>query len=204
MNELTENERHLLLKDAQKNTKPPLINLVRTHNPTSYLSQHPQTGTSLGKLDQMGRSLDEYVRLMMANSEKPRARDGSYLEMLVAAWTYNNNFLTKDRKTKRTPAEAHLGLWRASNLTAWNHSVKEAPTLGKESTLGKMQEMLQMAYERKKVEDNIMDAANREKRKQLKERGTILEDEEAAELFPIFTVVVLKTDLTRIKTDKRP
>ena len=54
LNELTTAERHLLLIDAKNNTKPPLINLVRTHNPTSYLSAHPKTGTSLGKLDRTG------------------------------------------------------------------------------------------------------------------------------------------------------
>ena len=47
LSELTTEERDLLLNDASENTDAPLRNLVRTHNPVSYLSQHPQTGTSL-------------------------------------------------------------------------------------------------------------------------------------------------------------
>ena len=163
LNELTTAERHLLLSDDKKNTKPPLINLMRTHNPTSYVSAHPQTGTSLGKLERTGRSLDEYIRLMMVDTSKPRARDGSYIKMLIAAWTYSHNHLMKDKRTGITPVEAHLGLWRASNITSWNKHIEEAPPLEKDSKLGKMQSMLQMAYNRKKVHNNINEAANNEK-----------------------------------------
>ena len=70
--EMTTAERDLLLNDASENTDPPLRNLVKTHNPVSYLSQHPQTGTSLGKLDRSGRSLDEYIRIMMSDTTTRR------------------------------------------------------------------------------------------------------------------------------------
>ena len=75
LNELTMAERNLLLNDASQDTEPPLRRLVRTHNPLSYLSQHPQTDTSLGKLDRLGRSLDEYIGIKMSDTTKPRARD---------------------------------------------------------------------------------------------------------------------------------
>ena len=150
MSELTLEERHLVLNDASQDVNPPLRNLIRTHNPVSYLSQHPQTGTSLGKLDRMGRSLDEYIRIEMADTTTPRARDGSYLEMLIQSWTYCHNFLTKDPRTGLTPVEAHLGLWRASNITSFNQCIEEAPALKKDSTVGRMQQLLQKAYERKK------------------------------------------------------
>ena len=107
---------------------------------------------------------------MMADTSTPRARDGSYLKMLISAWTYSQNFLIKDRRTGVTPVEAHLGLWRASNITSWNQCIEEAPPLEKEYTLGKMQSMLQMAYNRKKMNNNINKGANKEKRKQLKDR----------------------------------
>ena len=57
LSELTLAERTMVLNDASHDVNPPLKNLIRTHNPVSYLSQHPQTGTSLGKLDRMGARL---------------------------------------------------------------------------------------------------------------------------------------------------
>ena len=62
LHELTMRERVLLLKDMSRSMKPPLTNLIRTHNPTSYLTVHPQTGTALGKLDIIGRDLKESIR----------------------------------------------------------------------------------------------------------------------------------------------
>ena len=203
LKDLTTTERNLVLNDASEDNQPPLGNLVRTHNPVSYLSHHPQTGTSLGKLDRMGRSLDEYVRIMMADTTTPRARDGSYLAMLISSWVYCNNFLIKDPRTGITPAEAHLGLWRAENLTAFNRDIKEGPTLDRNSTTGKLQHLLQKAYERKKMVDNITKSANNLRRKQLNQRGTVLETEDIREKFPPLTIVLLKTDLAMSKVDKR-
>tara|TARA_B110001452_G_scaffold127949_1_gene106307 strand:- start:68 stop:1939 length:1872 start_codon:yes stop_codon:yes gene_type:complete len=203
LSELTTEERNLVLNDISQDNQPPLRNLVRTHNPVSYLSQHPQTGTSLGKLDRMGRSLDEYIRIMMADTTTPRARDGSYLEMLISSWTYSHNFLIKDPRTGITPAEAHLGLWRAENVTSFNQCIEEAPKLNKSSTVGKMQQLLQKAYERKKVVDNITESANDLRSKQLHQRGTVLEAEDINKMFPPLTIVLLKTDLSMSKVDRR-
>ena len=203
LSELTTAERNLVLNDASQDNQPPLRNLVRTHNPVSYLSQHPQTGTSLGKLDRMGRSLDEYIRIMMADTTTPRARDGSYLEMLIASWTYSHNFLIKDPRTGITPAEAHLGLWRAENVTSFNQCIEEAPLLDKNSTVGKMQKLLHKAYERKKMMDNITESANKLRSKQLNQRGVVLEPEDINKKFPPLSIVLLKTDVSMSKVDKR-
>ena len=54
VHELTTREKILLLRDVAGSMKPPLTNLIRTHNPTSHLTMHPQTGTALGKLDVIG------------------------------------------------------------------------------------------------------------------------------------------------------
>ena len=203
LSELTTEERDLLFNDASGNTDPPLRNLVRTHNPVSYVSQHPQTGISLGKLDRTGRSLDEYIRIMISDTTTPRARDGSYLEILIASWVYSHNFLIKDPRTGLTPVETHLGMWRAANITSLNKCIEEAPRLNRNSTVGKMQEMLQKAYKRKKVYDNINEAANKQKRKQLQEKGTVLQLEDIANKCPPLTMVILKTDLTRSKVERR-
>ena len=176
---------------------------MKTHNPVSYLSQHPQNGTSLGKLDRSGRSLDEYIRIMMADTTTLRARNGSYLEMLIASWVYCHNFLIKDPRTGLTPVETHLGLWRAANITSLNKCINEAPRLNKNSTVGKMQQMLQKAYKRNKVDYNINEAGNKQQRKQLQEKGTVLQIDEITNKFPPLTVVILKTDLTMSKVDKR-
>ena len=108
---------------------------------------------------------------MMADTSTPRARDGSYLKKLISAWKYSHNHLMKDQRTGLTPVEAHLGLWRASNITSWNQCIEEAPPLEKDSTLGKMQVMLQAAYNRKKVHNNINEAANNEKKETIKGEG---------------------------------
>ena len=84
VHELTTRERILLLRDVEESLKPPLTNLIRTHNPTSYLTMHPQTGTALGKLDGIGRHLKEAVRLEIAR--KPLRADGSTIELIVKAW----------------------------------------------------------------------------------------------------------------------
>ena len=57
VHKLTTRERILLPRDIEDSLKPPLTNLIRTHNPISYLTMHPQTGTVLGKLDVIGRHL---------------------------------------------------------------------------------------------------------------------------------------------------
>ena len=61
----------------------------------------------------MGRHLKEAVRLEIAR--KPLRADGSTIELIVKAWAYTHNFLTRDARTKKTPAEVHLGSWRANN-----------------------------------------------------------------------------------------
>ena len=66
-----------------------------------------------------------------------------------------------------------------------------------------MQQLLQKAYERKKMADNITEAANELRRKQLNERGTALEYEYITSKFPPLTIVLLKTDLSMSKVDKR-
>ena len=139
----------------------------------------------------------------MADTTTPREKDGSYLEMLISSWTYSNNFLIKDPRTGITPAEAHLGLWRAENITSFNQCIEEAPTLNRDSPVGRMQQLLQKAYERKKMADNITEAANELRRKQLNERGTVLENEDITNKFPPLTIVLLKTDLSMSKVNKR-
>ena len=107
VHELTTRERIRQIKDIKENMKPPLTNLIRTHNPTSYLTMHPQTGTPLGKLDVIGRQLKETVRMEIAS--KPLRSYGSTIEPMVKAWAYIHNFLTRDARTRKTPAEVHLG-----------------------------------------------------------------------------------------------
>ena len=83
-------------------------------------------------------------------------------------------------------------MWRAANITSLNQCIEEAPRLSEESTVGKMQQMLEKAYERKKVEDNINEAANKLKRKQLQEKGTVMQVEEIAAKCPPLSIVILK------------
>ena len=123
--------------------------------------------------------------------------------MLINSWTFCHNFLTKDPRTGLTPVEAHLGLWRAANITSFNQCIDEAPELRKDSTVGTMQQILHKAYERKKMADNISEAANKQRRKQLNEKRTVLEPEDIISKFPPLTIILLKTDLTMSKVDKR-
>ena len=83
VHELTTRERILQIKDVKENMKPPLTNLIRTHNPTSYLTMHPQTGTPLGKMDVIRRQLKEAVRMEIAS--KPLRSDGPTIELMVKA-----------------------------------------------------------------------------------------------------------------------
>ena len=174
VHKLTTRERILLIRDVEESLKPPLTNLIRTHNPTSYLTMHPQTGTALGKLDAMGRHLKEAVRLEIAR--KPLRADGSTIELIVKAWAYTHNFLTRDARTKKTPAEVHLGSWRAKNKEQIMFTITRYSEAGEETALGNLKTMLELAYERKKVLDNINEAANKEKRRQLRDHGTVLEE----------------------------
>ena len=144
LQELRTKEKLMLLRDAEQSIKPPLNNLILTHNPTSYINMHPQTGTSLGKLDKAGRSLQETVRLDVASTKTPT--DGSYIQLLVESWNYYNNFLKKDPRRKKMPAEVHLGSWKASNTSAMYKNIRKAEQVDKDTTMGKLQEMLELAY----------------------------------------------------------
>ena len=64
--------------------------------------------------------------------------------------------------------------------------------------------MLELAYERKKVLDNINTAANNERRKQLRDHGTLLEEADIAEKFPVGGLVMLKSDNDHSRIDTLP
>jgi hypothetical protein len=66
-----------------------------------------------------------------------------------------------------------------------------------------MQHLLQKAYERKKMVDNITESANKLRTKQLNQRGTVLYSEDINKKFPPLTIVLLKTDLSMSKVGKR-
>ena len=51
--------------------------------------------------------------------------DGSYTQLLVASWIYYYNFLKKDPRTQKTPAEVHLGSLRARNIKAMFNNIKK-------------------------------------------------------------------------------
>ena len=202
VHELTTRERILQIKDVKENMKPPLTNLIRTHNPTSYLIMHPQTGTPLGKLDVIGRQLKEAVRMEIAS--KPLRSDGSTIELMVKAWAYIHNFLTRDARTRKTPAEVHLGSWRAKNKVRVMFTIKKHSQAGEETALGNLKTMLELAYERKKMLDNVNTAANNERRKQLRDHSTLLEEADIAEKFPVGGLVMLKSDNNHSRIDPRP
>ena len=62
---------------------------------------------------------------------------------------------------------------------------KETFTSGRKTALGNLKNILELPYERKKVLDNINTAANNERRKQLRDHGTLLEEADIAEKFPV-------------------
>jgi hypothetical protein len=66
-----------------------------------------------------------------------------------------------------------------------------------------MQKLLHKAYERKKMMDNITESANKLRSKQLNQRGVLLESEDINRKFPPLSIVLLKTDVSRSKVDKR-
>ena len=59
--------------------------------------------------------------------------------------------------------------------------------------MGKLQEMLELAYKQQKTEDNINKAYNNDKRRQLA-CSAINKDKEVADRFPVMTIVMLKSD----------
>ena len=59
--------------------------------------------------------------------------------------------------------------------------------------MGKLQEMLELAYKQQKTEDNINKAYNNDKRRQLA-CSAINKDKEVADIFPVMTIVMLKSD----------
>ena len=77
MQELLIGEKQLLLRKAEETIKPPLTNLIRTHNPTPYMNMHLQASSSVGKLYRAGRSLNNYVKTYIAKDNTPLV--GSYI-----------------------------------------------------------------------------------------------------------------------------
>ena len=127
--------------------KPPLTNLIRTHNPMSYLTMHPQTGTPLGKLDVIGGQLKEAVRMEIAS--KPIQSDGSTIKLMVKAWAYIHSFLTRDARTRKTPAEVHLGSWRAKNKVQVMFTIKKHSQVREETALGNLQDHARASTQKK-------------------------------------------------------
>jgi hypothetical protein len=61
--------------------------------------------------------------------------------------------------------------------------------------------MLELAYKRKKMLDNINTAANNERRKHWRDHGTLLEEADIAEKFPVGGLVMLKSDNDHSRID---
>ena len=62
-------------------------------------------------------------------------------------------------------------------------TIKKYSEAGGETALKNLKNMLELAYDRKKVMDNINEAANNEKRKQLRDHGIVLEEKDIAGQF---------------------
>ena len=64
--------------------------------------------------------------------------------------------------------------------------------------------MLELAYKRKKVLENINEAVNNDRRKQLRDHRVILQDKDIAEQFPVGGMTMLKSDHAQSRIDVRP
>ena len=69
--------------------------------------------------------------------------------------------------------------------------------------MGKLQEMLELAYEGQQTEDNINQAYNNDKIRQLA-RSAIIEDKEVAGRFLVMKIIMLKSDEKQHKIYQRP
>lgn len=85
------------------------------------------------------------------------------METLVKAFAYHNNFLKPDNKTKIIPAILHLGNPRALNIPSLANSLLSS-THTSSQVLNQFQEMLQIADNERKAEENRMRADNKAKK----------------------------------------
>ena len=83
-------------------------------------------------------------------------------------------------------------------------TVKKYSEAGEEMAIGKLKTKLELAYKRKKVLDNINKAINKEKRRQIRDHGTVLEETDIAEKLSVGGLVMLKSDHNQSSRDVRP
>ena len=96
------------------------------------------------------------------------------METLVEAYAFHNNILKPDNKTKIIPAVLHLGNQRAMNIPSLANLLIERTDRSSE-VLNQFQEMLQIADNERKAEENKIKTDNQAKSKHLFKHRTLLE-----------------------------
>ena len=204
---LTTRQRELLLKDIKINSEPALHRPILTHSPTPYLGMHPQSSTSLGIIDAKCKQIATFCRRELArnNTQEGRSntRGSNFMETLVKAFAYHNNFLKPDNKTKIIPAILHLGNPRALNIPSLANSLLSS-THTSSQVLNQFQEMLQIADNERKAEENRMRADNKAKKKHLDKHRTIMDDEDFDKQCKMLSLILIKSDKQQTKMSREP
>ena len=119
-------------------------------------SSIPET-TSLGIFDAKCKQLATFCKSELGrnNTKEGRSntRERNFMETLVKAYAFHNNFLKPDNKTKIMPAVLHLGDPRAMNIPSLANSLMKRTDRSSE-VLNQFQEMLKIADNEIKAEEN--------------------------------------------------
>ena len=202
LEDLTEDQRNMLLQDFV-DSAPPLFPPLLTHNPVPYIDKHAYRTTSLGRLDSICGEIGIFLRKFITT--QPLQLEDENIDHLIQSFAFFHNFLHDDVRTKQKPAKVHLGALRFYNT----HSLLTRLQSADDSQNGlkpitKLQNMLEIAHEYKRAQDNRLDHERRQQRNHLNQHGRQLSEKKLEEMFPVLSIVMLHNEIDRTKTSKYP
>ena len=191
LDQLTENQKSLLLQDVQR-SNPSLYNTIFTHHPASYKASQSNRETSLGSLDNVCKRLKIFLQKFLLDVPTD-SNQHEHVQQLIKSFVYLNNFKYKAAFTKQVPAILHLGLLRYTTIDSMmtNVSALTDPT---SKPVGTLQQILRYAENFRQAETNAQDFQNQQQERQLKQHGRLLTQETFEENFTPFTVLFAKTE----------
>ena len=195
LDQIKEKHKQMLLQDVQQSV-PALYNTVQTHHPVSYKSSDSSTETSMGSLDNICKKLQIFLKKFFLDVPVDSRMD-DHVEHLISSFVYIHNFKMKAQFTNEIPAKIHLGLMRSNNILSLMDNIQRLQQPESE-VINNMKQLLQFSDMFRKAELNAQKVQDNQKRRQLRQHGKLLDEDNLVSQLKPFTVIYVKAELGKV------
>ena len=195
LDQIKEEHKQMLLQDVQQSV-PALYNTVQTHHPVSYKSSDSSTETSMGSLDNICKKLQIFLKKFFLDVPVDSRMD-DHVEHLINSFVYIHNFKMKAQFTNEIPAKIHLGLMRSNNILSLMDNIQRLQQPESE-VINNMKQLLQYSDMFRKAELNAQKVQDNQKKRQLRQHGKLLDEDNLVSQLKPFTVIYVKAELGKV------